>query len=75
MRCAEVGENEVVRMTIYTENQKTVTLKLKRIDVCNILIALRSCDKLTETNKWNELHQIVFDQLKEHDAKQRGAER
>lgn len=56
-------------MGIFAENQRTVTLKLKRIDVCNILIALRACDRCTEETKFAPVHQKVLEQLKEHDEK------
>ena len=66
-------------MGIYAENQMTVTLKLKRIDVCNILIALRAADRCTEETKYAPVHQKVLEQLKEHDERRaverRGEER
>lgn len=65
-------------MGIFAENQMTATLKLKRIDVCNILIALRACDRCTEETKYATVYQKVREQLKEHDerrARERRGER
>lgn len=55
--------------TIY--NQKTVTLKLTRHDVCDLLLACSALDKSTDENtkKWNELHDKLKDILDDFDSK------
>lgn len=44
-------------------NQKTVTVKMKRIDLCDLMLACTVLDNATDENttKWARLH----DQLKE----------
>lgn len=41
-----------------TYNQRTVDLKLERIDICDLLIACTMADELTEKDntKWAKLH-------------------
>lgn len=37
-------------------NEKTVTLKLKRIDVCNLLLATNALADEVDAEKWKSLH-------------------
>ena len=52
-------------------NLKTVSLKLKRIEVCDLMLA---CTVLSDNNentkKWNDLHDKLQEILKEFDKKQ-----
>jgi hypothetical protein len=51
-----------------TLNQKTVTLKLKRIEVCDLMLA---CSALSEEGeKWIALHDTLKEILKDFDNKQ-----
>lgn len=51
-------------------NDMTVTMKLKRIDVCDLLLACWAADKLSEgAPKWIELHDKIEKILDEFDAK------
>jgi hypothetical protein len=65
-------QSEDKTMTI--NNLQTVHLKLRRIDLCDLLMACLSVDeavKESEPNntKWIELHDKLFDILKEFDEK------
>ena len=53
-------------------NEKTVTLKVKRIDLVNILIGLNSIsiDVGEASTKWSKLHDKLRAKLDEFDAKQ-----
>ena len=55
-----------------TLNQMTVNAKLKRIDICDLLIACTIVDEATEEDntKWAELHDKLKAILDEFDAKQ-----
>ena len=44
-----------------THNEKTVTLKLKRIEVCDLLLATTLIANESDATKWHRLH----DKLKE----------
>lgn len=46
-------------------NEKTVTLKLKRIDVCNLMMACTSLSQEEDREHWKNLH----DKLREIIAK------
>lgn len=50
----------------------TVKANLKRIDICDLLIACRVVDEATDENntKWAELHDKLKAILDEFDAKQ-----
>ena len=48
-------------------NQKTVTVKITRIELCDLLIATAACAE--HGNKWNELHDKLLAQLEAFDAK------
>lgn len=50
-------------------NAKTVTLKLKRIDVCNLLIATTSLEQTTNAKHWGLLHDKLKEILDEFDEK------
>lgn len=50
-------------------NQKTVTLKLKRIEVCNLMIACSSLSYGDNREHWKELHDKLKVILNEFDAK------
>ena len=52
-----------------TYNEKTVTLKLKRIDVCDILLALGAVANESDAKKWGELHEKVKEILNDFDEK------
>lgn len=51
-------------------NQKTVTIKIKRIDVCDLLLACSAIDKSTDGTKWKDLHDKLKAILDEFDSKQ-----
>lgn len=52
-------------------NLKTVSLKLKRIEVCDLMLACTVLSDATEnTKKWNDLHDKLSKILKEYDEKQ-----
>ena len=52
-----------------TYNERTVTLKLKRIDVCDILLALGAVANESDVKKWDELHEKVKEILNDFDEK------
>lgn len=52
-----------------THNEKTVTLKLKRIDVCNLILATTSLKHETKAEKWELLHDKLKEILDEFDEK------
>lgn len=52
-----------------TFNEQTVTLKLKRIDVCNLLIATTSMKHSTNSEHWGILHDKLKDIINEYDEK------
>ena len=52
-----------------TYNQKTMTLKLKRIDVCDLMLACTAIAEETESKKWNELHDKLLAMLDAFDEK------
>lgn len=53
-------------------NQRTITAKLKRIDICDLLLACTVLDSKTdaETTKWAKLHDKLAEILDEFDSKQ-----
>lgn len=52
-------------------NQKTVSLKLKRIELCDLMLACTALDDATEdTKKWATLHEKLKAILAEFDKKQ-----
>lgn len=48
-------------------NEKTVTLKIRRGEVCDLLIALTSTHNESGAEKWEKLHDKISDILKEWD--------
>lgn len=48
-------------------NQRTRKLKLQRIEVCDILLALTTITKGTDAEKWKNLHDKVKEQLDAQD--------
>ena len=52
-----------------TFNETTVTLKLKRIDVCNLLIACTALSEGEHREHWNVLHDKLEKILNEYDEK------
>lgn len=40
-------------------NERTVTMKLKRIEVCDLLIALTAVADSSDAEKWDALHDKV----------------
>lgn len=50
-----------------TLNETTMNLNLRRIDVCNILLALTLVGNNTEAKKWKQLHDKIKVMLDEHD--------
>lgn len=54
-------------MGIYSENQMTVTLKLKRIDVCTVLSAMRKVKAYSDDEKLENVYKLILEQLDQHD--------
>lgn len=52
-----------------TLNERTVTLKLKRIDVCDLLIAATALSHETGAKKWAALHDKLLQILNDFDEK------
>lgn len=52
-----------------TLNQKTVTLKLKRIEVCNLMIACTALSQGENREHWKELHAKLKEIINEFDEK------
>lgn len=50
-------------------NEKTVTLKLKRIDVCNLKMACTVLSQGENRERWKELHSKLKEILEEFDEK------
>lgn len=51
-------------------NDMTVTLKLKRIEVCDLLLACLAADSMAQgADKWDKLHDKLMAILDEFDAK------
>lgn len=53
-------------------NEKTVIVKMKRIDLCDLLIACTAFDRATDKNttKWAKLHDRLKEILDDFDSKQ-----
>ena len=49
-------------------NRRTVTLKLQRIDVCDLLIACTAVGDSSSAGKWSKLHDKLKAILDEFDA-------
>lgn len=52
-----------------TLNEKYITLKLKRIDLANLILATTSLKHSTKAEKWGILHDKLQQILDEFDAK------
>ena len=52
-----------------TLNGKTVTLKLKRIEVCNLMLACTALSQEENREHWNELHDKLMQIINEFDEK------
>ena len=50
-------------------NEKTVTLKLKRIEVCNLMMACTALSQEENREHWKELHDKLKQILKDFDDK------
>lgn len=50
-------------------NGKTVNVKMKRIDLCDLLLAVQAVANAADAMKWNKLHELLKSQLEEFDAK------
>ena len=55
-------------------NQKTVTLKLKRIEICDLLLACTLISAETNAERWDKLHDKLATILEEFDEKNLKAE-
>lgn len=54
-----------------SNNEKTVTLKLQRRDVCKLLLALDAVEQTEGTSKvYAEIRKEIQEQLGAHDAKE-----
>lgn len=53
-------------------NAKTVTVKIKRIELCDLLLACIALDNATDdhTTKWAKLHDRLKEILDDFDSKQ-----
>lgn len=53
-------------------NAKTVTVKIKRIDLCDLLLACTVLDDATpgDVSKWGKLHEKLKEILDDFDSKQ-----
>jgi hypothetical protein len=60
-----IGEREMKT----PHNAKIVTLKLKRIDVCDLLLATTALKHETKAEKWERLHDKLTQILEDFDAK------
>lgn len=49
------------------KNEKTMTLKLKRIEVCDLLLALTLVSQNSDAKKWKKLHAKIKQALSEFD--------
>lgn len=50
-----------------TYNGRTVTMRLKRIEVCDLLIALTAVADSSEAKKWGALHDKIEEILMKFD--------
>lgn len=53
-------------------NMKTVTVKIRRIELCDLLLACTALDKASseKTTKWAKLHDKLKEVLDDFDGKQ-----
>lgn len=52
-----------------TYNQRTMNVKLERIDVCDLLIACTTLEQETDAKKWGKLHDKLKATLEAFDEK------
>ena len=52
-----------------TTNQEIVTLKLQRIDICNLIIATTIIKHESQAQKWGTLHEKLKQILNDFDKK------
>ena len=52
-----------------TYNQRTMTLKLERIDVCDLMLACTVIAEQTDAKKWSELHDKLLAMIDAFDEK------
>lgn len=53
-----------------TLNQRTYTVKISRIELCDLLLACTTIsDETNAAKKWNDLHDKLMKQLDDQDAK------
>ena len=52
-------------------NEKIVTVKIKRIELCDLLLACTALDDVTDetTKKWAKLHDKLKEILDDYDSK------
>lgn len=50
-----------------THNAKTMTVKLQRIDVCDLLLACTALEHETDAKKWGDLHDKLKSALEAFD--------
>lgn len=51
-----------------TYNERTMTLKIRRRDVCDLILACMACGELSGAEKWEQLHDKLLGMLDEFDA-------
>lgn len=54
-------------------NEKTVTIKITRIELCDLLLACTALDNVTDENtkKWAKLHDKLEEILEDFDSNQK----
>ena len=52
-----------------TYNQRTVNVKLERIEICDLLIACTMLEQETDAKKWGDLHDKLMATLEAFDEK------
>lgn len=52
-----------------TYNQRTMNVKLKRIEICDLLIACTMLEQETDAKKWGDLHDKLMATLEAFDEK------
>lgn len=50
-----------------TLNERTINLKLQRIDICNLLIATTAAAQSSGASKWRDLHDKLYNILENWD--------
>ncbi len=57
-----------------TPNERIVTLKLTRHEVCNLLLSTTASAQRSGATKWRPLHDKIKQILAQHDAKADGGD-